>query len=78
MSNGEQDYDIQVDDKFGHLALIDLAQEAAAHEPWFNQTLTMVNDAVVRLGVIEGEFHWHKHDDTDRGPLPAAVEANLV
>jgi hypothetical protein len=38
----------------------------------------MVNDAVVRLGVIEGEFHWHKHDDTDRGPLPAAVEANLV
>jgi hypothetical protein len=78
MSNGEHDYDIQVDDKFGHLALIDLAQEAAAHEPWFNQTLTMVNDAVVRLGVIEGEFHWHKHDDTDRGPLPAAVEANLV
>ncbi len=58
-------YDIHLDDKFGQLARIDLAAEAAAHEPWFNQTLTKVNDAVVRLGVIEGEFHWHKHDDTD-------------
>lgn len=59
------DYDIHLDDKFGHLARIDVGAEAAAHAPWFNQTLTSVNDAVVRLGVIEGEFHWHKHDDTD-------------
>jgi mannose-6-phosphate isomerase-like protein (cupin superfamily) len=59
------DYDIQLDDKYGHLALIDVAREAAEHEPWFNQTLTTVNDSVIRLGVIEGEFHWHKHDDTD-------------
>jgi mannose-6-phosphate isomerase-like protein (cupin superfamily) len=65
MGNPEQDYDIRLDDKFGHLALIDVAAEAAKQEPWFNQTLTGVNDAVVRLGVIEGEFHWHKHDDTD-------------
>ncbi len=28
---------------------------------WFNQTLCQVNDSVVRLGVIEGEYHWHKH-----------------
>ena len=61
----EGDYDIHLDDKFGHLALIDIDAEAAAHEPWFNQTLTSVNDSVVRLGVIEGDFHWHKHDDTD-------------
>ena len=59
------DYDIRLDDKFGQLALIDVGAEAAAHEPWFNQTLTGVNDAVVRLGVIHGDFHWHKHDDTD-------------
>jgi mannose-6-phosphate isomerase-like protein (cupin superfamily) len=59
------DYNIQLDVKFGHLAVIDVAREAAEHEPWFNQTLTMVNASVVRLGVIEGEFHWHKHDDTD-------------
>ncbi len=59
------DYDIHLDDKFGSLALIDLPAEIAGHEPWFNQTLTTVNDAVVRLGVIEGDFHWHHHDDTD-------------
>ena len=66
MSADDDDrYTIQLDDKFGKMALVDVAGEAAAHEPWFNQTLTTVNDSVVRLGVIEGEFHWHKHDDTD-------------
>ena len=59
------DYDIHLDDKYGSLQLIDLPTEIAAHEPWFNETLTTVNDAVVRLGVIEGDFHWHKHDDQD-------------
>ena len=34
-------------------------------EGWFNQTLCRVNDSVVRLGVVEGEFHWHKHDQDD-------------
>jgi mannose-6-phosphate isomerase-like protein (cupin superfamily) len=58
-------YDIHLDEKFGQLAHIDLAAEADAHDPWFNQTLTSVNDTVIRLGVIEGEFHWHQHDDTD-------------
>jgi len=32
---------------------------------WYNQTLCKVNDSVVRLGVIEGEYHWHKHDEDD-------------
>lgn len=59
------EYDIRLDDKYGRLALIDLPAEIAAHEPWFNQTLTTVNDAVVRLGILEGDFHWHKHDDQD-------------
>jgi mannose-6-phosphate isomerase-like protein (cupin superfamily) len=61
----ERDYDIRLNDKYGSLALIDLPSEIDAHEPWFNQTLTTVNDAVVRLGILEGEFHWHKHDDQD-------------
>ena len=65
MSDIGRDYDIHLDDKFGQLALIDVGREAAAHEPWFNQTLTSVNDSVVRLGVIDGDFHWHKHDATD-------------
>jgi mannose-6-phosphate isomerase-like protein (cupin superfamily) len=61
----QRDYDIRLDDKYRSLSLIDLPAEIAAHEPWFNQTLTTVNDAVVRLGILEGEFHWHKHDDQD-------------
>jgi mannose-6-phosphate isomerase-like protein (cupin superfamily) len=59
------EYDINLDAKFAHLQRIDVAAEAAAVEPWFNQTLTVVNDSVVRLGVVEGEFHWHKHDNED-------------
>jgi mannose-6-phosphate isomerase-like protein (cupin superfamily) len=62
---GKQDYDIQLDVKYPHGTLIDVAAEAAAHEPWFNQTLTQVDEAVVRLGVLDGDFHWHKHDDQD-------------
>jgi mannose-6-phosphate isomerase-like protein (cupin superfamily) len=58
-------YTINLDDKYGQMALVDVAGEMGANEPWFNQTLTAVNDSVVRLGVIEGDFHWHKHDDTD-------------
>lgn len=53
------------EDVFGPLELIDIPAEAAAHEPWFNETLTSVNDAVVRLGVVDGDFHWHKHDEQD-------------
>jgi mannose-6-phosphate isomerase-like protein (cupin superfamily) len=61
-------------DAFGPLELIDIPAEAAGHVPWFNQTLTTVNDAVVRLGVIEGDFHWHKHDDQDEFFLVLAGE----
>jgi len=32
---------------------------------WFNQTLCRINDSVVRLGVVEGQYHWHKHDNDD-------------
>jgi mannose-6-phosphate isomerase-like protein (cupin superfamily) len=71
-----EDYDIHTDDKFGSLTLIDVGAEAAANEPWFNQTLTTVNDSVVRLGVIEGDFHWHKHDTEDEFFL--VLEGELV
>ena len=33
--------------------------------PWFNQTLCQVNGSVVRVGVVKGEYHWHKHDNDD-------------
>jgi mannose-6-phosphate isomerase-like protein (cupin superfamily) len=60
-----QEYDIRLDVKFDGLDRFDVGAEARAAEPWFNQTLTQVNDAVVRLGVVEGEFHFHKHDEED-------------
>jgi mannose-6-phosphate isomerase-like protein (cupin superfamily) len=47
-------------EKFDVRALAD----ACPHK-WFNQTLCRVNESVVRLGVVEGEYHWHKHDDLD-------------
>jgi mannose-6-phosphate isomerase-like protein (cupin superfamily) len=50
----------------GPLETIDVpALVAACADRWYNQTLCRVNDSVVRLGVIEGEYHWHKHDDLD-------------
>lgn len=60
-------YNINLDVKFGHQELIDLPSviKAVDHH-WFNQTLTQVNDSVVRIGVFEeGDFHWHKHDNDD-------------
>ena len=51
---------------FKHLERIDiptLVRECT--DKWFNQTLTKVNDAVVRLGIVQGEYHWHKHDNDD-------------
>ena len=48
------------------LELIDVpALVAACTERWYNQTLCRVNDSVVRLGVVQGEYHWHKHEDED-------------
>jgi mannose-6-phosphate isomerase-like protein (cupin superfamily) len=78
-------YKIELDDKFGSLQLIDVGAAAAAvRDEWVNQTLTTVNDSVVRLGVIEGEFHWHKHDGEDEffyvveGDLEIEVEGRAA
>src|ERR1700691_3731958 len=37
----------------------------ACEHKWYNQTLCKVNDSVVRMGVVQGEYHWHKHDEDD-------------
>ena len=59
-------YSINLQPQYGPLELIDVqGLVAACQEPWYNQTLCRVNDSVVRLGVIQGEFHWHKHDLED-------------
>lgn len=58
-------YDIHLDVLHGHHEVIDVAEIAAVHDPWWNQTLTLVNDSVVRIGVLDGDFHWHKHEGDD-------------
>jgi mannose-6-phosphate isomerase-like protein (cupin superfamily) len=62
----EKNYSINLDVKFGPLQLIDTPELiSAVTAQWFNQSLCQVNDCVVRLGVMQGEFHWHKHDTED-------------
>ena len=59
-------YSINTDVKFGPLEVIDVKALAdACDQQWFNQTLCRVNDSVVRVGILLGEFHWHKHDNED-------------
>lgn len=48
------------------LQLVDVPSlVGACTDRWYNQTLCKVNDSVVRLGILQGEYHWHKHDDED-------------
>src|ERR1041385_4969303 len=59
-------YSINLDQKFGFLELINVpGLVTACQEQWANQTLCKVNDCIVRLGIVQGEFHWHKHDEED-------------
>jgi len=58
-------YQTRLDNKYGMSTIIDIPAEIATHAPWFNQTLTQVNDCVLRLGIVQGEYHWHKHDRED-------------
>jgi mannose-6-phosphate isomerase-like protein (cupin superfamily) len=59
-------YDTRLDIYYPPLEVVDVQALAdACTHPWYNQTLCQVNDSVVRLGVMQGEYHWHKHDDLD-------------
>jgi mannose-6-phosphate isomerase-like protein (cupin superfamily) len=59
-------YVTNLDIKFKHLDLIDIPTLVKeCKDKWFNQTLTQVNDSVVRVGIVEGEYHWHNHENDD-------------
>jgi mannose-6-phosphate isomerase-like protein (cupin superfamily) len=59
-------YETHLDIRFDPLEVVDVpALVEACTVPWYNQTLCKVNESVVRLGVVHGEYHWHKHDDED-------------
>ena len=59
-------YATHLDIKFDPLTLIDVSSLAkTVTDQWYNQTLCKVNESVIRLGVMQGEYHWHKHDNDD-------------
>ena len=59
-------YTTILEEKYKHFDIIDIPQMVKeCKDKWFNQTLTRVNDSVVRVGIVEGEYHWHKHDEDD-------------
>ena len=59
-------YATHLDTKYPALTTVDVpALVKACTDRWYNQTLCRVNDSVVRLGVVQGEYHWHKHDTDD-------------
>jgi mannose-6-phosphate isomerase-like protein (cupin superfamily) len=71
--------------KLGHSKVIDVAAlDLANKEPWINFSLAEVNDCLVRLGIFQGEFHWHKHDKEDelffvlKGKLLLDLEGGTV
>jgi mannose-6-phosphate isomerase-like protein (cupin superfamily) len=62
----QPDYHFNLDIKYPPLEKIDVNDVVAKNqEQWFNQTLSKINDSVLRVGIIQGEFHWHKHDNDD-------------
>jgi len=65
MSN-QYPYTTKLDIKYKHFELIDIPKMVEeVKDKWFNQTLTEVNGSVVRVGIVEGEYHWHKHENND-------------
>jgi mannose-6-phosphate isomerase-like protein (cupin superfamily) len=62
----QEPYSINLDIRYAPLELIDVQALAdVCKDAWYNQTLCRVNDCVIRLGVMQGEFHWHKHEKED-------------
>ena len=59
-------YNTRLNILHGPLEVIDVAGLVeACTDQWYNQTLCQVDESVVRLGVVHGEYHWHKHDNED-------------
>jgi mannose-6-phosphate isomerase-like protein (cupin superfamily) len=65
-SDQQYPYATHLDIKYQPLEVVDVpALIDAVRDRWYNQTLCKVNDSVVRLDVMQGEYHWHKHDDLE-------------
>jgi mannose-6-phosphate isomerase-like protein (cupin superfamily) len=69
-------YNTKLDVKYKHFEVIDIPKIVEeTKDKWFNETLTQVNDSVVRVGIVEGEYHWHKHENDDE--FFFVIEGNL-
>ncbi|MAK62772.1 MAG: cupin [Ponticaulis sp.] len=85
MSNTSPEYEIKTDTLM-HAAdeFFDIVKIGDEHTPWWNRTLCAVNNAWVRPGVMEGDFHWQKRDDEDEfflvleGHLDFELEDRMV
>ena len=65
-SSDSYSYATHLNVMFPHLQKIDVpGLVRAVTDQWYNQTLCQVNGSVVRLGVMQGEYHWHKHEEDD-------------
>jgi mannose-6-phosphate isomerase-like protein (cupin superfamily) len=59
-------YAVHMKPLFGVLQHFDIQRVIdVAHDAWYNQTLIQIGDMLVRLGVMQGEYHWHRHDEQD-------------
>ena len=59
-------YVTKLDVKYKHFEIINIPQMVSeCKDKWYNESLTVVNNSVVRVGIVEGEYHWHKHDNDD-------------
>lgn len=66
MSDKKYPYVNHMNVLYGPLQLIDIQSLVEqCTDQWYNQTLCQVNDSVVRLGILHGEYHWHKHEKED-------------
>lgn len=62
----KMDYKMQMDIKYDYLEKIDVPEIVKnCTDKWFNQSLCLVNSSVFRMGIFEGEYHLHKHDNDD-------------
>jgi len=83
--NNNNKYSIDLEVKFKPLEIIDVPKLIEqSTKKWQNMSLCTVNNSVVRLAVIEGEFHWHKHEKEDEfffvidGLLLIDLEENII
>ena len=66
------------ENKVIHLKAINLTEKAGLFEDrWSPKVVAEMNDYQFKLAKLEGEFEWHKHDDTDEAFLIQESELTI-